>query len=248
MKLLLDGVLVHVDAKKPLRVTDSVCYGWDEEFQPKTGERIRSGAEIIEGEGYLQIESPVEQSMLSKISNQLNLAQNDQEQEESGLSALFSRLSKNFVLGVILVSALTLAVWVLMILTGRYENEEAFCLYCVPFERAISVLVASCPCALGLAIPSVLVITLNLAMKNQILIKKNNIFEKIHRVNCVVFDKTGTLFTNLEEVKHTVKLETELKDQEIWEIINILEKESRHPLGQLLYKESMKENRSSFIR
>lgn len=48
--------------------------------------------------------------------------------------------------------------------------------------RSISVLVASCPCALGLAIPSVISITLNLAMKNNILIKKNSIFEKIQNV------------------------------------------------------------------
>ena len=248
MKLLIDGVLVHLNAEAPLRITDSVCYGWDEKFEPKIGERIKSGAEIVEGEGYLQIENPVEQSMLSKISNQLNLAQNDQEQEESGLSAMFSRLSKHFVLGVILISLVTLAIWVVLIATKVYEDEDEFCIGCIPFERAISVLVVSCPCALGLAIPSVLVITLNLAMKNQILIKKNNIFEKIHRVGCVVFDKTGTLFTKLDEIKDTLRLESELKDAEIWEIINILEKDSRHPLGQLLYKESMKEGRSSFIR
>lgn len=144
---------------------------------------------------------------------------------------MFSKLSKHFVLGVIIIALLTLAIWVVLIALKIYEDDTIFCLGCVPFERAISVLVVSCPCALGLAIPSVLVITLNLAMKNQILIKKNNIFEKIHRVKCVVFDKTGTLFTKLDEIKDTLKLETELKDQEIWEIINILEKESRHPLG-----------------
>ena len=86
-------------------------------------------------------------------------------------------------MAVILISLLTLAGWILVIafVEGFYEELEKkhFCVFCVPFERAISVLVASCPCALGLAIPSVLVITLNLAMKNQILIKKNNIFEKI---------------------------------------------------------------------
>ena len=45
-------------------------------------------------------------------------------------------------------------------------------MWCFPFERAISILVASCPCALGLAVPSVVVITLNLALKSGIVVKK----------------------------------------------------------------------------
>lgn len=51
-----------------------------------------------------------------------------------------------------------------------------FCIWCFPIERAISILVASCPCALGLAVPSVVVISLNMALKSGILIKKNTIF------------------------------------------------------------------------
>jgi cation transport ATPase len=49
---------------------------------------------------------------------------------------------------------------------------DAFCVWCFPFERAISILVASCPCALGLAVPSVVIITLNLAIQHGILVKK----------------------------------------------------------------------------
>jgi len=66
--------------------------------------------------------------------------------------------------------------------------------------RAISVLVASCPCALGLAIPSVIVITLNIAMKNSILIKTNKTFDNVLKIGSVVFDKTGTLFNKIEEI------------------------------------------------
>lgn len=69
-------------------------------------------------------------------------------------------------------------IWIILIAADAVEVHD-YCVYCVPFMRFISVLVASCPCALGLAIPSVIMITLNLAMNNNILIKKNTIFDKI---------------------------------------------------------------------
>lgn len=64
-----------------------------------------------------------------------------------------------------------LFVWVLLIGLDIVEIDE-YCVWCFPFERAISILVASCPCALGLAVPSVVIITLNLALKCGILVKK----------------------------------------------------------------------------
>ena len=61
-------------------------------------------------------------------------------------------------------------------------------------------LVASCPCALGLAIPSVIANILNLAIKSGILIKRTKVFEKIKNTKIVAFDKTGTLFTRINRI------------------------------------------------
>ena len=80
-------------------------------------------------------------------------------------------------------------------------DENQFCKWCYPLERGFTILVASCPCSLGLAIPTVLVILLNIAMKNSLLIKKNSVLEKINTVGGVVFDKTGTLFTKVKEIR-----------------------------------------------
>lgn len=66
---------------------------------------------------------------------------------------------------------MVLIVWVILIAFDLVEIRE-YCTWCFPFERAISILVASCPCALGLAVPSVVIITLNLALKSGILVKK----------------------------------------------------------------------------
>lgn len=61
-------------------------------------------------------------------------------------------------------------------------------------------LVASCPCALGLAVPSVVAIVLNLAAKSGILIRNVSVFESMKDLKIVAFDKTGTLFTKLDDI------------------------------------------------
>lgn len=61
-------------------------------------------------------------------------------------------------------------------------------------------MVASCPCALGLAVPSVVAIVLNIAIKNGIIIRNNAIIEKMKFSKIIAFDKTGTLFTRINKI------------------------------------------------
>ena len=129
----------------------------------------------------------------------MNITQNNSESNESGFNALLQKIIAHFVKFVILIALLTLIVWLILIGTESVEDKDT-CKWCFPFIASISVLVGSCPCALGLAIPSVVVITLNLAMKNGILIKKNNVLNKINKIKAIIFDKTGTLFTKVDEI------------------------------------------------
>lgn len=112
------------------------------------------------------------------------------------------------------------------------------CDVCWVVERGIGVLVASCPCALGLAVPSVIAIILNLATKSGILIKNNAIFEKMKIADTIAFDKTGTLFTRINKISEYKVVSNKYPETKMWEIIALIEKELRHPLAEILYKEA----------
>lgn len=90
------------------------------------------------------------------------------------------------------------------------------CDVCWVVERGIGVLVASCPCALGLAVPSVIAIILNLATKSGILIKNNGIFEKMKKASTIAFDKTGTLFTRINQIEEHIVVSESYPQAKMW--------------------------------
>lgn len=107
----------------------------------------------------------------------------------------------------------------------------------LPFQKSlldsIAVLVISCPCAMGLATPTALMVGLGRAAKNGILVKGGTTLETLAKAKNVVFDKTGTLTTGLFSVK---KMESELPDYEFKAILMGLEKYSTHPLAQSIVR------------
>lgn len=116
----------------------------------------------------------LEKSLLIEIGTQIKLAQNQEQSEESGIQAVCKTITSYFVRGVIILSVVTIVTW--SFLLSFLEIKIPMCSVCWVVERGIGVLVASCPCALGLAVPSVIAIVLNLATKSGILIKNNAIF------------------------------------------------------------------------
>ncbi|EAR85040.1 E1-E2 ATPase family protein (macronuclear) [Tetrahymena thermophila SB210] len=244
-RLLNDVTIVQIISSN-IKATDQILYGQNDPFVVQKGSILRSGAEIIEGEAIAQINHTIEDSLLYQTSKQLNLAQSNSESSESGISALLKKLSEIFVKTIIIIATFTLIAWSLIAIFDIYQIPSS-CVWCFPVERFISVLVASCPCALGLAIPSVIATSLNLAMKNSILIKKNTVFEKIGKIKAIVFDKTGTLFTKANKVDEFCNLsDNQFTDSQIWQMIQHVEKDVNHPLAELLYKEAVQRDCSTF--
>ena len=104
----------------------------------------------------------------------------------------------------------------------------------------ISVLVIACPCALGIATPSAIMIGASKGAQNGILIKSGEYLEKAYKINVVVFDKTGTLTKGQPSVTDIIALNG-LNKVEVLKFAAVAEKASEHPLGEAIL-EAAKEN------
>ena len=93
-------------------------------------------------------------------------------------------ISGYFVPIVIAIALLTFLIWITLVHPGQFEDA---------LVAAISVLVIACPCALGLATPTSIMVGTGRAAENGILFKGGEYVERTHQVDTVVFDKTGTL-------------------------------------------------------
>jgi Cu+-exporting ATPase len=98
----------------------------------------------------------------------------------------------------------------------------------------ISVLVIACPCALGLATPTAIMVGTGKGAENGILIKGGEALETAHKINTIVFVKTGTITEGKPEVTDIIFLER--REEEFLQIVASVEKGSEHPLGQAIVK------------
>jgi P-type Cu2+ transporter len=117
------------------------------------------------------------------------------------------------------VGAITLVVWLFL------SDNSAFAV-----ERAITVMVISCPHALGLAVPLVIAVSTSLAAKSGLLIRERQAFEKAKDLQAIVFDKTGTLTEGRFGVTDIISL-AELNEDDILRLTASLEANSEHPIA-----------------
>ncbi|MCW2759734.1 MAG: ctpA1 [Nocardioidaceae bacterium] len=129
---------------------------------------------------------------------------------------LADRVSAVFVPVVLVIAALTLAGW---LLTGGSAADA--------FTAAVAVLVIACPCALGLATPTALLVGTGRAAQLGIVIRDANVLEASRRIDTVVLDKTGTLTTGAMTVHEVVTL-----DDDAVRLAGALESVSSHPLAR----------------
>jgi Cu+-exporting ATPase len=109
----------------------------------------------------------------------------------------------------------------------------------------IAVLIVACPCALGLATPTAIMVGVGKGAENGILIKSGEALETAHKLQAVVFDKTGTLTKGEPEVTNIIPTgnqSTKFNEETLLQLAAIAEKNSEHPLGEAIVKKAAEKN------
>lgn len=140
--------------------------------------------------------------------------------EKAPIAKLADKVSGVFVPAVLLIALFTAAIWLIL------GKEIGFAL-----ARGISVLVISCPCALGLATPVSIMVASGKGARNHILFKNAAAIEEIGRVKTVALDKTGTLTVGAPSVSGVFPFQAE-SEEEVLRIAYSLERMSEHPLAE----------------
>lgn len=221
----------------------------------KTGETVPVDGILTEGYGYLDesaltgesipaeklVGAPVSAATINRsghflmqatrVGNETTLARivklvDDATSSKAPIASLADKISGIFVPAVIAIAMAASVIWLLL----GYSIDFALSI-------GISVLVISCPCALGLATPTAIMVGTGLGATNGILFKSAEAIENVQAANTVVFDKTGTL-TEGKPVITDIIVTGPQNDMELLHIAASLEKLSEHPLGNAIVDEA----------
>ncbi|XP_071690331.1 copper-transporting ATPase HMA4-like [Rutidosis leptorrhynchoides] len=147
---------------------------------------------------------------------------------------LADKISRFFVPAVVAAAVITWLAWFIPGACGLYPKHwipKAMDEFELALQFGISVLVVACPCALGLATPTAVMVATGKGATQGVLIKGGNALEKAHKVNTIVFDKTGTLTVGKPEVVNVV-LFSEIPMEEFCNIVIAVESNSEHPIAK----------------
>ena len=180
------------------------------------GAAVIGATMLVDGALTIQATAVGRDTMLSQISRMVHQAQSS----KSEVTKLVDRVSEIFVPVVVSLSLLTVIGWVV---AGRSATFA--------MSVGIAVLVIACPCALGLATPTALLVGTGRGAQLGILIRGARALEASASISQVFLDKTGTLTEGRLSV---VNVASAINDQELWSVIATLERASTHPIARSL--------------
>ena len=223
----IDGTVISGSGKSD----ESMITGESDRVAKNEGDTVYAGTTWVDGHIEFRATVGVSGTYLSEIIRVVENAQSDQPE----IQRLGDKISAIFVPAVISISLLTFAInlWV-----ADIDLQSALL-------RAIAVLVISCPCAMGLATPTAVMVGLGRAAKKGILVKGGSTLEEFTKIRKIIFDKTGTLTTGDFTVvdQHFENIDK----QRAHAIIHALENKSSHPIAKSLLKMTKGEEEVSLI-
>ncbi len=212
-KIPADGIIIEGESN----LNESMLTGESKPVSKSKGDTVIGGA--INGNGSLKVkvQGTGEDTYLSKVITMVREAQG----RKSKTQKLADRAAFWLTILALTVGFGTLAVWLIL------GKDFAFAL-----ERMVTVMVISCPHALGLAIPLVTAISTAVSAQNGLLIRNRTAFENARKITTLVFDKTGTLTTGEFGVNRFESIQDGLEDKELLRLASALEANSEHPIAE----------------
>ena len=207
-KIAVDGVITEGSST----VDESMVTGESMPVTKKIGDKVIGSTINSNGTFMFKAEKVGSDTMLSQIVELVKKAQNS----HAPIQNLTDKVSEIFVPAVLILSILTFLVWYVF-LGATIAKALIF---------AVSVVVIACPCALGLATPTALMVGTGRGAKMGILIKNGEVLEEVNDVKTVVMDKTGTITNGKPEVTDIVG-----DEKQVLSIAASLEESSEHPLA-----------------
>jgi len=214
-KIPADGTIT--DGRSSLN--EAMLTGESKPVEKKEKDQVIGGA--VNGEGSLTVEvrKVGKDSFLNQVMDMVEKAQ----KSKSKAQGLADRAAAWLAFVALGSGAVTLAAWLLL-----SAKEFSYAL-----ERTVTVMIITCPHALGLAIPLVVAVTTALAANRGVLIRNRTPFERAREIDAVLFDKTGTLTKGVFEVSDTVSF-GDMSSEEILKRAAGVESHSEHPIAQAI--------------
>ena len=219
----VDGLVVDGSSD----VDESVVTGESMPVTRSPGDSVVAGS--VNTTGRLIVEATVDghHTTIARIAELVQRAQSS----KAGIQRLADRVCAVFVPAVLLIAVATVAGWGLLALISSDTSSFA-----KGIIAAVTVLIISCPCALGLATPMAVTVGTGAASRHGILIKSAETIERAARSKLVIFDKTGTLTTGRPTTQGVTVEDRSFTEDELLRLAAAVEAPSEHPIARAIVR------------
>ena len=228
-KIPVDGVIIEGSSF----VDESMITGEPMPVQKKIGDNVVAATINTNGSFTFKATKIGSETLFAQIIKMVEDAQGSR----APIQALADKISGVFVPIVLVIAFVALGAW-LLFGSSSLGFSQALSFGLVSF---VGVLVIACPCALGLATPTAIIVGVGKGAREGILIKDAATLEKLHKVDTVIVDKTGTITIGKPTLVDIQNL-SNLKDDELMSILASLEKKSEHPIAYAIMNYAQEKN------